>query len=632
ALPGGLLSTGNPVKIATEPRYRCGAGQVLPTGQRQRQVLAWIEERDGATLSQIRETFPAPTPVLRRLVELGCLEQTTGERQRDPFLLEPVPADLPLTLNRDQHEAVAQIGRQLAAASFHTFLLHGVTGSGKTEVYLRSVADCLARGRQALILVPEISLTPQLVARFRARFEPLGERIATLHSGLSPGERYDAWRAIRRQRTRIVIGARSAVFAPLPNPGLIIVDEEHDASYKQSEGFRYHARDLALVRGQQQNCPVVLGSATPSLASYYRCQQGDWTLLSLPRRVHAGAMPEVELVDLRSEPLEGLLAAPLIAAVTSALAQQQQVLLLLNRRGFAPFLLCTDCGESFHCPNCEITLTYHQRQRRMVCHYCDYLDEVPQLCPACQGSRIAPQGAGTERLEEDLAVLFPTARIARMDRDTTRGKGSHQQIVTRMMEEKVDILVGTQMIAKGHDFPKVALVGVLGADSLLNLPDFRSAERSFALLTQVAGRAGRASGGGKVFIQSYHPEHFALTCAAAQDYADFYRQELPFRAELNYPPCGHLVNLVFSGNTLDQVRAAATAFGQRLVALAGAVEVLGPSPCPLTRLRGKFRYQILLKSVSRPPLRHLLLRLDDEIGRLPRQVAIHIDIDPLDMF
>lgn len=632
ALPGGLMRSSGQTEIATEHQYRRINSDIHPAGRRQQKVLSWIEQQGGAGASQIRTEFPSPAAVLKRLVELGCLEQSTGERLRDPFLLEPIPQDKQLTLNDFQRQALEQIAAALTARHFQPFLLHGVTGSGKTEVYLRAVAECLQQGRQTLILVPEISLTPQLVSRFRARFEPLGEQIATLHSGLSAGERYDAWRAIRRGQVNIVIGARSAIFAPLSQPGLIIVDEEHDASYKQGEGFRYHARDLALVRGQQQQCPVVLGSATPSLSSYYRCEEGSCTLLPLPERVHAGALPAVELIDLRKEAVRGILAESVITAITTALEQRQQVLLLLNRRGFAPFLLCTDCGTSFHCPNCEITLTYHQRQRRMICHYCDYQDQVPEICPACRGERITPQGAGTERLEEDLAELFPTARIARMDRDTTRAKGSHQRIVNGMMAAEVDILVGTQMIAKGHDFPNVALVGVLGADSLLNLPDFRSAERSFALLTQVAGRAGRAVGGGKVFIQTYHPEHFSLICAAAQDVENFYRQELPFRRELGYPPCGHLVNLIFSGNSGDQVKSSATQLARHLQSVAGDVEILGPSPCPLTRLRGKYRYQILFKSPSRPPLRRLLGAVDSAVAELPRQVAIHIDIDPLDMF
>ncbi len=632
ALPAGALNLKNSPGVVTESWYCRINPERVPPGRRQQQILTWIADQGGAPASRIRSRFPAPTPVLKRLVELGCLEQQDTECLRDPFMDTPVPVDVQVSLNGHQRQAVEHVVSALKEGAFRGFLLHGVTGSGKTEVYLRVVQECLAAGRQALILVPEISLTPQLVARFRARFEPAGVNIATLHSGLSAGERFDAWRQIRRHQVQIVIGARSAIFAPLPDSGLIIVDEEHDASYKQGEGLRYHARDLALVRGQHQKCPVILGSATPSLASYYRSEQGNLERLLLPERVHAGALPQVELIDLKEHKTDTVLAQPLVDAVEQALGLRQQVLLLLNRRGFAPFLLCTDCGTSFHCPNCAITLTYHQSRRRLVCHYCDYDDQVPEVCSACSGSRILPQGAGTERLEEELTRLFPEARIARMDRDTTRGKGSHQRLVEGMMAGTVDILVGTQMIAKGHDFPNVALVGVLGADSLLNMPDFRSAERCFALLTQVAGRAGRATGGGRVFIQTYYPEHLALRCAVTQDYREFYRQEQPFRQELNYPPCGHLVNVIFSGNNGDQVSAEATRFVRALYSRAREVDILGPSPCPLLRLRGKYRYQVLLKSAQRPPLRRLLLHLDAEIARSPRQVRIHIDVDPLDMF
>ena len=570
-------------------------------------------------------------PVLNRLVELGYLKVEELERIRDPFLREEVPEDHNPILNDEQNTALAAIIAALRKKEFSGFLLHGVTGSGKTEVYLNAVDYCLGQGRQALVLVPEISLTPQLVGRFRARFAVKGYRIAVLHSALSDGERYDAWREIMRGKIQIVIGARSAIFAPLENPGLIVVDEEHDASYKQNEGFRYNARDLALVRGQQQGCAVLLGSATPSFTSYFRSEQHGLTRLNLDRRVHAGALPQVELIDLREQAVAGSLAHLLVEAIQQALERSEQVLLLLNRRGYAPFLLCADCGESFHCPNCSITLTFHQRQRQLRCHYCDYSETVPETCNKCQSLNIETQGAGTERLEEELKELFPTARIARMDRDTTGRKGSHQQIMNAMLARKIDILVGTQMIAKGHDFPGVSLVGVLSADNALNLPDFRSAERSFTLMTQVAGRAGRLAGGGKVFIQSYNPEHYALSCAVAQDYRAFFEQELPFRRELGYPPCGHLANLVFTGNNLEQVQSAARRFGHFLNKFAGPVQVLGPSPCPLSRLRGKNRYQILLKSTERPDLRLLLNRLGEELGRLPKQVSCQVDVDPLDM-
>ena len=631
ALPAGLGSEKTTTKILTESIYKPLNQDIQPRGKKQKELMQFILRQKSAGLTQIRENFPSPHAVLKRLVEVGALEVSKQEILRDPFVTEKLPEDKILTLNNAQNKAVEAITTAIKKNLFAGFLLHGVTGSGKTEVYLQAVEQCLVTDRQALILVPEISLTPQLVARFRARFEKNGVRIAVLHSGLSAGERYDAWREIVRNRIQIVIGARSAVFAPLQNLGLIVIDEEHESSYKQGEGFRYNARDLALVRGQQQKCPVLLGSATPSFASYYRSENKALTRLTLATRVHSGALPKVELIDLREQITEGALANVLIEAIQQALEQREQVLLLLNRRGFAPFLLCADCGESFHCPNCDITLTFHQRQRQLRCHYCDYSEAVPEHCNKCQGLNIEPQGAGTERLEQELEELFPSAKIVRMDRDTTSRKGAHQKIMTEMLARKIDILVGTQMIAKGHDFPGVALVGVLGADSILNFPDFRSGERSFSLLTQVAGRAGRASGGGKVFIQSYNPEHYALTCAAEQDYHDFYQQELPFRQELGYPPCGHLVNLLFTGNNNKQVQAAAIQFANHLIYIAESVEVLGPSPCPLARLRGKSRYQILLKSPARPALRRLLNQLDDGIKRLPKQVSLNIDVDPIDM-
>ena len=631
ALPAGLGSEKSTTKILTESLYTLVNRDIQPRGKKQQELLRFIAQPGSVSLEQIREHFPSPYTILKRLVEMGCLEVKEQERLRDPFLAEKLPEDKHLILNESQKKAIETIIPSIQKNYFTGFLLHGVTGSGKTEVYLQTVDQCLTSGRQALILVPEISLTPQLVAGFRARFESKGMRIAVLHSGLSAGERYDAWREILRNQIRIVIGARSAIFAPLQNLGLIVIDEEHDSSYKQGEGFRYNARDLALVRGQQQDCPVLLGSATPSLASYYRSEQGALTRLTLNKRVHSGELPKVELVDLKDQVADGALSNCLVEAIQQALEQREQIMLLLNRRGFAPFLLCADCGESFHCPNCEITLTYHQHERRLRCHYCDYSSAVPELCPKCRSLNIEPQGIGTERLEQELFELFPTARIARMDRDTTSRKGSHRKIMTEMLARNIDILVGTQMIAKGHDFPGVTLVGALGADSILNFPDFRSVERTFALLTQAAGRAGRASGGGKVFIQSYNPDHYALTCAAEQDYRNFYQQELPFRQELGYPPYGRLVNLIFSGNNTQQVQAAARQFGNYLDHISGSVEVLGPSPCPLSRLRGKSRYQILLKSTDQPALRHLLIQLDDGIKQLPKQVSLKIDVDPIDM-
>ncbi len=632
ALPADLGSDRGRTKIATEPCYRCTAETGLPRGKRQQAVLAYIREQGPSGLGRLRRHFPSPHAVLKALVEKGYLLVDEGERIRDPFLLEAVPADKCPALNPAQTAACDEVCSAMVQQAGSAFLLHGVTGSGKTEVYLKSVESCLELQRQALVLVPEISLTPQLVARFRARFAARGYRIAVLHSGLSAGERFDAWREIARGRREIVVGARSAVFAPLQNLGLIVVDEEHDSSYKQGEGFRYNARDLALVRGRQQRCPVVLGSATPSLGSYFRSEKdGLLRRLSLPDRVHQGGMPQVELIDLRGTATAGALSNALIEAIREALEHKEQVLLLLNRRGYAPFLLCRDCGASFHCPNCSISLTFHQRNRQLRCHYCDYSEPVPETCRGCRGLNIDTQGAGTERLEEELNELFPTANIARMDRDSTHAKGSHQRIVNAMLERKVDILLGTQMVAKGHDFPGVGLVGVISADGVLNLPDFRCSERGFSLLTQVAGRAGRLAGGGRVLIQTYNPEHYALQSAVSQDYRQFYQQELVFRRELSYPPYGHLANLVFSGNSLALVQTAAQEYLAFLTGFCAAIQVLGPSPCPLARLRGKHRYQILLKSEERRKLREVLARLDDGRSRLPRQVGFQVDVDPVDM-
>ena len=631
ALPSGLNSKESTTKILTEPYYTPKNRDIQLRGRKQRALLQYIIQHEGAGLAKIRGVFPAPYSSLKQLVDIDAVNVETKEFLRDPFLLEKIPDDKSLTLNSSQYKAIEAVSAFIKKSEFSGFLLHGVTGSGKTEVYLHTVEQCLKEGKQALILVPEISLTPQLVARFRARFEARGETIAVLHSGLSSGERYDAWREIIRNRIKIVIGARSAIFAPLQNIGLIVVDEEHDSSYKQSEGFRYNARDLALVRGQQQQCTVLLGSATPSFASYYRSEQGGLTRLTLENRVHTGSLPEVELIDLRTEVSDREVSNVLIEAIQERLEKNEQILLLLNRRGFSPFLLCSDCGESFHCPNCEITLTYHQKIRRLRCHYCDYSQAVPEICDKCRSLNIEPHGAGTERLEEELQELFPAARIARMDRDTTSRKGAHQKIMQQMLDRHIDILVGTQMVAKGHDFPGISLVGVLSADTILNFPDFRAGERSFSLLMQVAGRAGRASGGGHVYIQSYNPEHYVLTCAAEHDYCKYYQHELLFRKELGYPPCGHLVNLIFSGNSSSLVSRAAKEFYDSLKPVPAVVEILGPSPCPLSRLRGKSRYQILLKSSDRPTLRRFLNQIDDIIRRVPRQVHLAVDVDPVDM-
>jgi primosomal protein N' (replication factor Y) len=508
-----------------------------------------------------------------------------------------------------------------------------VTGSGKTEVYLRAVAATLEEGRKAMVLVPEIALTPQLIARFRSWFQKCNVRLAVLHSGLSEGERYDAWRKVARGAVDVVIGARSAVFAPVSELGLIVVDEEHDGSYKQSEGFRYNARDLALLRGQMDDAMVLLGSATPALSTYQRAMDGHLAYLQLPERTAERPLPGVELIDLAQHEGEGLLTAPLQAALAAALQGGEQALLLLNRRGYAPFLLCHDCGATLRCPNCDITLTYSQVQRSLRCHYCDFHQSPPENCDRCSGIGLLPEGMGTERLEEEIRQNFPDARVARMDRDTTSRKGAHHRLVAQMSAGEIDVLIGTQMVAKGHDFAAVTLVGVLNADTALNLPDFRSAERVFSLLSQVAGRAGRGERPGRVMIQTYAVDNYALDFVTRHDYQGFAAVELAQRQALAYPPFGHLVNLVLSGNDENRVRRAADQLAADLAdGGADEVEVLGPAPCLLPRLRNRHRMQLLLKGRQREPLRRQLDQLSRLRPHIPAGVVLTVDVDPVDMF
>ncbi len=632
ALPVGL-STGNEASVLMESHYQPAPKDGEPRGPRQRTLLAHLRRVSCASHTDLLALFPGCHASLKALVGQGFVLEEQRERLRDPFADLPPVADVRLAMTEAQKQVFAEVEQAMHAGGFAPMLLHGVTGSGKTEIYLRSIEKVLQAGRQALVLVPEIALTPQLVSRFRSRFA--GDRVclAVLHSGLSAGERFDAWRSVARGDVDIVIGARSAVFAPLGRLGMIVVDEEHESSYKQGDGFRYHARDLALMRGQMEGALVLLGSATPALTTFYRARQGKLAYLSLPERVLDRPLPDVELIDLGRERPEGILAQPLKQALLANLERGEQSLLLLNRRGFAPYLLCADCGNALRCPHCDITLTFYLSQKVLRCNYCDYRQPPPEQCPTCHGAALLPEGAGTERLEQELRDLLPTARIARMDRDTTGRKGAHQSLVTAMENRSIDVLVGTQMVAKGLDFPGVTLVGVAQTDNLLNLPDFRAAERTFTLLTQVAGRAGRGERPGRVYVQTYAPEHFSLACCARHDYLAFAREELRLRQELGYPPFGFLAHCVFSGTDRQQVESMAESLAEGLAdaAIGLGVEILGPAPCPLARLRGKNRYQILLKAPLRPPLRHLLAHLARLRRTLPRAVILTVDVDPLDM-
>ncbi len=594
------------------------------------EILGFIKSGQGVSAASVRSRFGDAHTQLKRLHDLGLIRSENREVYRDPFSRSVIQSDTPLALNASQETAIESLREGVDAKAFRPYLLHGVTGSGKTEVYLQAISYALEKGRDAIVLVPEIALTPQLVERFRRRFSC---GIAVLHSGLSSGERYDEWRRIRRGEARIAIGARSAIFAPVRNPGIIVIDEEHEATYKQSDGLRYNARDLSLVLGKQHRAVVLLGSATPLVTTFHAARTGRIAELTLGSRVNDRPMPDTLLIDGRGR--KGTALSPeLTKALTDNLANGGQSMLLLNRRGFATWLECRDCGHTLRCPNCSVTLTYHQQKKRHICHYCDHSIPAPSLCPECKGGEIGLFGLGTERLEEEVSALLPDARVARMDRDTTSGRGGHSRILKKFESGGTDILIGTQMIAKGHDFPGVTLVGVVSADTALNIPDFRGAERGFQLVSQVTGRAGRGDQPGKVLVQTMNPGHFALVTAASHNYEAFYDEELAERSDAGYPPFSHLVAIHFSGNSSQLVEKGAKAAADFLRELrqkrGWSMEILGPSAAPLGMIRGRYRWQILLKSSRRAELHRLVQQFRGEHS--PHStVRMAIDIDPMEL-
>jgi primosomal protein N' (replication factor Y) (superfamily II helicase) len=545
--------------------------------------------------------------------------------------------DRPVALTAEQRHACAEIGAAVRARRAETFLLHGVTGSGKTEVYLRAVAEALDLGRQALVLVPEISLTHQIVGRLYARF---GDRLAVLHSGLRPGDRLAAWERLRRGQTPIAVGARSALFAPVADLGLVVIDEEHDPAYKNDEGFRYHARSLAARRARADGCPLLLGSATPSLETRHAAECGQVRRLRLAHRIASRPLPAVQIVDLAPERAlvprgrKLVLSAPLRRAMREVLADGGQTILFLNRRGFSTQIACNECQHVSRCKHCDIALTYHASAERLRCHYCGFEEPPPEACPACGAQAAALLGIGTERLEEEVRLHFPDARLARLDRDTASRRGAGQDILRRLRDGELDILVGTQMVAKGHDFPGVRLVGVVHADLGLHFPDFRAAERTFQILTQVAGRAGRGAIPGRVVIQTWTPDHYAIRPVVDHDYERFYAEELAHRRALGYPPLGHLALVRVDAPEEPHARAAAERLAQSARAPAEdaqACEVLGPAPAPIARLRGRYRFQILLKHAEADVVWGVARRLADAAATLRSPVRASVDVRPLDM-
>ena len=605
------------------------AGEKL--GAQAREILSHLQKNGPETTPQLTKLWPNARAAVKRLEALTLVNIERVETHPDPFFAQVAP-DTPPELTAPQAAAVERITASLQNAEKQSFLLDGVTASGKTEVYLRAVQRALELGRGAIVLVPEIALTPQLVTRFRAR---LGDRIAVLHSGLSDIQRHAMWRALRHGELKVAVGARSALFAPVHELGLVCVDEEHDGSFKQEEGVRYNARDMALLRAHRAGAVCVLGSATPSLASVALAQSGRLSLLKLPARARATALlPQVEIVDLRYVGAgpggDRLVSLTLFRALEACLARREQAILFLNRRGFAPSLICGSCGEIVRCPNCSVSLTLHRaRGESLQCHYCDYVVEVPQRCAKCGASKLSEEGSGTERIEATLKQQLPTARVARLDRDVAAGAKS-EQVIERVRAGEVDILVGTQMVTKGHDLPNVTLVGVLNADAALSMPDFRASERTFHLLVQVAGRAGRGDAPGKVLIQTRQPEHPAIAFALRHDVPGFIEQEMRDREELRFPPFSRLALVRF--DALDEGQALAEcgriAAIARLAAPAG-VEVLGPTPAPLARLRNRYRFRFVLRAADRKPLRDALLAVAR--ASLHRQVRMAIDVDPVNM-
>lgn len=587
--------------------------------------------------SDLAREYSGARKALFSLAEKGIFEVFEQEVLRDPFGLRPPYVAPPEHLTDEQEVAVAALSEAIDRGGFATFLLFGVTSSGKTEVYLQAASAALAKGRSVIVLVPEIALATQLEGHFHSRF---GSLVALLHSGLSDGERYDMWRRVARGEARVVVGARSAVFAPMSNLGLIIVDEEHDGAYKQEDGLRYQARDLAVLRGSQTEAVVLLGSATPSVASFQHARQGKYRLLSMHRRVAMRAMPEVDVVDLKEikgqDGKRPVFSPQLIEAMRQNLAAGFQSLIFLNRRGFASLLLCRQCGEPVRCKNCQISLTLHKGRKQLACHYCGYAVHSDSLCSSCQGSDLVAIGCGTERLEEELGLLLPGARIARLDRDTVNSRRDYYTVLQKVHSGEVDILVGTQMIAKGHHFPGVTLVGIVWADAGLGLPDYKAGERTFQLISQVLGRAGRGETPGRVIVQTGQPNHYSIVCARNHDYNAFFEQEMALRRAFSYPPFSRLVHCCFEGAQEAAVRMAAVDaadFAKRLDAARRLFTVLGPAPAPLARLRGLYRWQFVLQGSRLDVLHTACHRLLTEFGGRGGKIAVKltVDVDPESM-
>lgn len=599
----------------------------------QQRILSALSVQEPKPFAELLRMTGVSGSAINTLQKRGIVEIVSENVRRDPLGRAELPQADEYKLTKAQGQVLGAIEPHLRARSYRAFLLHGVTGSGKTEVYMRAMRVCLELGRSAMMLVPEIVLTPVFSRRLRSHF---GDQVAIFHSSLSKGERFDEWMRVKRGEARIVIGTRSGVFAPISNLGLVIIDEEHESTYRQQDSPRYNGRDTAIVRAQKESAVVILGSATPSLESFHNAQTGKYEYLHLPHRIGNRPMASAHIVDMRDvfarHKKPQVFSEELLAAIETTHTRGEQSIILLNRRGYSSFVLCRSCGETIQCPNCDVTLTYHRSEKVIVCHYCNHRQPAPDKCPLCSGKYIYYVGEGTEQIEAMLTKLFPLLRIARIDRDTAARRGAFEKSLLDFSAGKIDMLVGTQMLAKGHDFPNVTLVGVVSVDAGLALPDFRAAERTFQLITQVAGRAGRGERRGQVLIQTYHPNHYALQHARAQDYPGFYNEEIRHRQNHGYPPFVSLASLLVHGADLSKTRQQALELRKELdVANRDRTcRILGPAPAPLARLKGEHRIQLLVKSRSRGQLRKVV---DEALAAVVNKGinlrSVNLEIDPV---
>ncbi|MED1749475.1 MULTISPECIES: primosomal protein N' [Bacillus] len=619
--------------VVSKERLEEKQQQLKKNAVKQKELLSFLLQASETTFlaKDLQQQTGASSQTLKTFIREGLLTESYEEIYRDPYADREFKQSDSLDLTTEQAAAAKHIHQAVSDHQHETFLLHGVTGSGKTEIYLQTIDHVLQKGKEAIVLVPEISLTPQMVQRFKERF---GSNVAVLHSGLSTGEKYDEWRKIHRKEVKLVVGARSAVFAPFENLGMIIIDEEHESSYKQEEMPRYHAKDVAIERARRHQCPVVLGSATPSLETYARAKKGVYTLLTLKQRVNQQQMPHVSVIDMREELRNGnrsMFSEELMLRLKEVLERKEQAVLFLNKRGYSSFVMCRDCGYVEQCPHCEISLTYHRYQKRLKCHYCGHEAPVPAECPECHSEHIRYFGTGTQRVEEELTKVLPEARVIRMDVDTTSRKGAHEKLLTSFGNKEADILLGTQMIAKGLDFPDVTLVGVLSADTSLHIPDFRSSEKTFQLLTQVSGRAGRHEKAGSVIIQSYTPSHYSIELTKQHDYEAFYEQEMLHRRHQSYPPFYFLAMVTVSHEEVTKAAHVADQIVQFLkMNCAPNTRILGPAASPIAKIKDRYRYQCVIKYKRENELASLLRKIQDHYQKEmeQKQLMISIDMNP----